>query len=98
MLAGGRQNYAVIDRSMRRHRSPVGGRPLSCEIQKLQIHMKIRRNSKALMGAVQSCLVSASTFATTYNVATIADLNAAIAVAAPGDTIIVQNGVYTTSS
>jgi poly(beta-D-mannuronate) lyase len=36
--------------------------------------------------------------ATTYNVSSIADLNAKIGIAVAGDTIIVANGVYTTTS
>src|ERR1043166_4803788 len=42
-------------------------------------------------------LLAANAFATTYNVSSISDLQTKINIAVAGDTIIVANGVYTTS-
>src|ERR1700744_4264980 len=43
-------------------------------------------------------LCGTGAFATMYQVGSIADLNAKIAIAVAGDTIIVSNGVYSSSS
>ncbi|HEX6737494.1 MAG TPA: polysaccharide lyase 6 family protein, partial [Vicinamibacteria bacterium] len=51
-----------------------------------------------LVAAVTPLLAAATASAATYEVASIAELQAAIAAALPGDTIVVKNGVYTTTA
>jgi Chondroitinase B/HYR domain len=56
--------------------------------------------SLVCLSIVAAVILSAASTAsaTTYEVASVADLQAAIGVAVAGDTIIVKNGVYTTSA
>jgi poly(beta-D-mannuronate) lyase len=60
--------------------------------------MKISLAHKAALISLFASLLATNAFATTYNVSSLSDLSAKIAIANPGDTIIVANGVYSSSS